>query len=127
MADNQVKIDNSSSQKGGAKNDPNQGQFKPAITATKPIVNNIQIEKNADLSTSLFWQFQKDFYLNSGPQAWIGQVPYYITSNSFIAKHYDELIQSALSDLTRQYILNKRKPIYIIELGGGTGKFAYQF
>ena len=51
-----------------------------------------------------------------------GVVPHFITSNSFIGKARDDF-EGYIRDMTSK--LDRTQPLYIIELGTGSGKFSY--
>ncbi|MBT4921901.1 MAG: hypothetical protein HON23_02680 [Rickettsiales bacterium] len=85
----------------------------------------IEIEANKPFANSRIWKLQKDFYKNQGVSAWIGKVPFYITSNCFLARKYAEMLINMISDGLRNQTFNPKHPIYIFELGSGNGKFAY--
>lgn len=77
------------------------------------------------LSESVLWNAQTQFYAKQGINAWINQVPYYITSNPFIADTYARICLRYLQD--NQANLDITQPIYILELGTGSGKFSFYF
>ncbi|MBT4989305.1 MAG: tetratricopeptide repeat protein [Rickettsiales bacterium] len=85
----------------------------------------IEIEANKPFVNSRIWKLQKDFYKNQGVSAWIGKVPFYITSNCFLARKYAEMLINLISDGLRNNTFNPKHPIYIFELGSGNGKFGY--
>ena len=85
----------------------------------------IEVEANKPFINSKIWKLQKDFYKNQGISAWIGKVPFYITSNCFLARKYAEMLINLISDGLRNKTFNPKHPIYIFELGSGSGKFAY--
>jgi hypothetical protein len=77
---------------------------------------------------------QRNFYKKKGLEAWgkgderkQGIVPFFITSNSFIAREYSRIFFSAMIDLYNSNKLDISCPIYIIELGAGHGKFSILF
>lgn len=77
-------------------------------------------------SESKLWSFMMDFYDKEGIQSWSkGIVPHFITSNTFIAKAYARILISYLSDLHKNGDLNMHEKIYLIELGGGSGKLCF--
>jgi len=92
------------------------------------------IDQNQRLSRSLLWQLQRKFFDELGIDAWsYGIVPHYITSNPYIAKVYARMIFAWLRDIVAQAqngqadSLDPSQPIYIIELGAGSGRLAYHF
>ena len=85
------------------------------------------LEQNQRLSKSLLWRFQRNFFDRQGVEAWNqGTVPHYITSNPFIANAYAKVIFGFLRDC-HAYGLDPSQPVYIMELGAGSGRFAYHF
>lgn len=90
------------------------------------------LEKNQRLSRSLLWKFQRRFFEREGVKAWEqGTVPHYVTSNPFIAGAYGKVVLGFLRDWYSAYGassgLDPSQPVYIIELGAGSGRFAYHF
>jgi hypothetical protein len=81
------------------------------------------------LSKSLIWDIQRQYFLKNGLKAWQDEfVPHYISSNPFIARAYGRIVLGYLRDLTAvQGALDSSQPIYIIELGAGSGRLAYHF
>lgn len=78
------------------------------------------------LSASPVWDIQKNYYKTLGIQAWEpSAVPSYVTTNPFIAHCYAKVISGFFDDHQRDNLHDKKR--YIIELGSGTGCFAYRF
>ena len=104
--------------------------------ANEAVEKDVVLEEKQRLSKSLIWQFQRAAYQDQGIENWVeGDLPYYITSNPFIATAYAKVVFAYFRDC---YALSTRaenettsldlsKPIYIIEVGSGTGRFAYYF
>lgn len=97
---------------------------------------NVVLEERRRLSESLIWQFQRAGYQEQGIENWRGgELPYYVTSNPFIATAYAKVAFAFLRDCVAVHDQSKNgasgidlsKPFYIIELGSGTGRFAYYF
>lgn len=85
-----------------------------------------KIEDAKRLSHSKLWEIQRNYFHTKGIDAWKGEVPFYVSSNSFIANHYATLILKLIQD----FKLNNAKEMpafHIIELGAGTGKFSFYF
>ena len=77
-------------------------------------------------SQSKLWSFMMEFYDKEGIQSWSKSiVPHFITSNAFIAKAYTRTIISYLSDLYKNGDLDVNEKIYLVELGGGSGKLCF--
>jgi tetratricopeptide (TPR) repeat protein len=96
---------------------------------------HIILETNRRLSQSLLWKVQRRFFNQKGVRAWSeGKVPHYVTNNPFIANAYGQVVFGFLRDCqaastTRGVCssLNPAQPVYLIELGAGSGRFAYHF
>lgn len=84
------------------------------------------LAQNQPFAQSILWDLQAEYFHSAGPEAWArGQVPHYITSNPRIARNYADLVFAYFRDLHRQG--HSRQPLTILELGAGSGKFAYNF
>ncbi len=80
----------------------------------------IKIEEKIALSQSCLWQAQRHYFEEEGIHAW-QQVPFFVSSNPFIADRYARLIAAYLQDID----IDPAEPVYIVELGSGTGQFSY--
>lgn len=89
------------------------------------------LEQGVRLSRSLLWKMQRRFYLEHGVKAWSqGEIPQYVTTNPVMARTYAQLFLAWLRDLSAQKsdsALDPAQPIYLVELGAGSGRFAYHF
>ncbi|MGD8775285.1 MAG: hypothetical protein PVF44_08205 [Syntrophobacterales bacterium] len=95
------------------------------------------LEEVKPLSQSILWKLQRNYFEGQGIEAWRqGTVPHYITSNPFIANAYAKVVFGFIRDCTAITgdsaddsfpPLDPGHPIYIIELGSGSGRFAYHF
>jgi hypothetical protein len=91
------------------------------------------LEDNLPLSHSLIWRRQREFYIQRGWGAWSAdKVPQFITNNPFIAEIYAGIAFQFLQECIEQdrhtsAPISPGKPLRILELGAGTGKFAYLF
>jgi len=86
------------------------------------------LEQNQRFSQSILWQLQRQFFEQQGVAAWQQSiVPQYITSNPFIAKSYAQLVFAWLRDMVAASALDVSQPVYIVELGAGSGRLAYHF
>ncbi|MEO0563988.1 MAG: SAM-dependent methyltransferase, partial [Chloroflexota bacterium] len=84
------------------------------------------LEENKRLSRSLLWDMQRRFFHQQGVNAWsAGIVPHYITSNPFMAWSYAHVVFGWLRDVAET--LDRKQPVYIVELGAGSGRLAYHF
>jgi tetratricopeptide (TPR) repeat protein len=96
----------------------------------------VVLEDKQRFSQSILWQLQRNFFEQQGIQAWQqGTVPHYITSNPHIANAYAQVVLGFLRDChivskdksSDIPVLDPSQPIYILELGSGSGRFAYHF
>ncbi|MEC7838530.1 MAG: tetratricopeptide repeat protein [Chlamydiota bacterium] len=88
----------------------------------------ITIEENKRLSESKLWELQEKAYTQYGPEAWADKgVPFYITSSPYTAKKYASVVLGYVRDVIRNKQLHPEKPIYIFDLGAGSGRFGYLF
>jgi SAM-dependent methyltransferase len=86
----------------------------------------IVLESGTPLSQSLLWQLQRRYFEQQGIQAWQESVvPHFITSNTYTANAYARVVLAYLKDWQRLESANGRH--YILELGAGSGRFAYHF
>ncbi len=87
-------------------------------------------ESYLPLSKSAIWQDARNYYQGKGVSAWkANAVPNYITTNPYIAQSYARVIDSFF-EIHRP--ARRRKEAtddtrYILELGAGSGRFAYHF
>jgi len=95
------------------------------------------LDKGKPLSQSILWKLQRNFFQGQGIEAWRqGTVPHYVTSNPFIANAYAKVVFGFIRDCRAVTEdsgnlsfppLDPSQPLYIIELGSGSGRFAYHF
>lgn len=83
---------------------------------------SVILDNNVLLSTASIWQRQCDFYAREGTAAWYNQVPFYATSNAFIARAYADMMIAFMDDWHAQH---GNQLFHIVELGAGSGQFAY--
>lgn len=87
---------------------------------------NTELEQRQRLSSSLLWQLQRSYFEQQGIEAWrSGAVPHHITSSPFIADAYARVVLGFLRDSFSS--LDHSQPVHIVELGSGSGRFAYAF
>ena len=91
----------------------------------------IVIEPATRLARSALWNLQTRAYTEFGPQAWTTKgVPSYVTSNPYIARSYAQVVLGYLRDclkLEGSTPIDLTHPLYIFDLGAGTGRFGYLF
>lgn len=80
------------------------------------------IEEQARLYDSCIWTVLEEYYKKASISAW-NQIPFYPTSNPFIAEVYADIILAFLTDCREE--LNYNEPVYILEMAAGSGCFSY--
>ncbi len=85
----------------------------------------IHLEQHQRFSKSVLWQVQRDYFDQEGINAWVNQVPFYVTSNPYMAKVYATLVISFVRDWIKLHPESKKHPFYIMELGTGSGQFSF--
>lgn len=89
-------------------------------------MTRIKLQEFKRFSESIMWKLMMDFYSSSGKDAWSKEiVPSFITSNCYIAKSYARLLAGYIQDLVRLGKLDTKHKVYIVELGGGSGRLAF--
>jgi tetratricopeptide (TPR) repeat protein len=106
----------------------------PETGRSSPAAGRCLGERDVLLSHSLLWRLQRRFFERAGARAWTdGPVPHYITTNPWIAASYAKVVFGWLRDLAgaasgdRRPPLDLGRPVHIVELGCGSGRFAYRF
>ena len=78
----------------------------------------IVLEKGVRLSKSILWGLQTAAYCQFGPDAWSSkEVPFYITSNPYIARQYAYVVLGYLRDCFAPNAatpIDLSQPIYIL-------------
>jgi tetratricopeptide (TPR) repeat protein len=85
----------------------------------------VTVEQHKRFSQCALWRMQREYFDKEGVNAWVNQVPFYITSNPFIANCYAELVFAFIMDTVKKNPEAKKHPFYIMELGTGSGRFSY--
>lgn len=83
------------------------------------------MNRGTPFSHSQIWQQQRNFYQESGIEAWASKVPYFATSNAFLAEAYFQQITTFWQETQKQPSYQGDAPFYIIELGAGSGLFSF--
>jgi tetratricopeptide (TPR) repeat protein len=91
--------------------------------------DRVRLDEPRRLSQSLLWQLQRRYFTRQGIDAWRqGIVPQYITSNPITAYAYAQVVTGFLRDCrAANRPFDASQPLYLIELGAGSGRFAYHF
>lgn len=87
----------------------------------------IDIDREKSFSKSMIWDLQRQFFSSSGVSAWDHAVPYFATSNPYIANSYAQIYLGVVEDWLTQHPDDQGKIFYVLELGCGHGKFAFHF
>ena len=80
------------------------------------------VEQSARLFESRIWPLLEEYYQKASISAW-NQIPFYPTSNPFIADIYADIIVTFLNDCGSELDLNE--PLYILEMAAGSGCFSF--
>jgi hypothetical protein len=85
------------------------------------------LEQKQRFSASCLWSIQRAYFKYEGMEAWgTGSVPYHITTNPFIARGYAKVILGFLRDNHLLFSATEGvAPLYIVELGAGSGCLAF--
>ncbi len=81
------------------------------------------LESDVRLSQSLLWRLQEDYFATHGIEAW-NAVPFHATSSAFVCETYADMVVAFLLDYAPQ--LDPAAPLWLIELGAGTGCFGWR-
>ncbi len=87
--------------------------------------STVVIEKDKKFSESCLWALQREYFHTEGIDAWVNQVPFYVTSNPFLANCYAHIIVRLAQDWTKKHPEAANQPFYIMELGTGSGRLSY--
>ena len=90
-------------------------------------MSEIILENKIRFSQSIMWTAQKNYYDEKGINAWDEDVPFYITSNPYIARDYAQTAIRFMQDWVRKNPESTKHPFYLLELGSGTGQFSFYF
>lgn len=85
----------------------------------------IVLEKSTRFSESLLWTMQKEYFDSQGVNAWVGAVPFYITTNPVMANTYAHVTLRYIQDHIHKNAYDPTEPFYIVELATGSGKFSF--
>lgn len=85
----------------------------------------VTIEQNKKLSDSVLWRVEREYFERKGIEAWLHEVPFYITSNTFIGKSYARIVIHFIRDWIAKHPEAKKHPFYVMETGTGPGQFSF--
>jgi tetratricopeptide (TPR) repeat protein len=84
------------------------------------------VETERRLSCSRLWTLQRSYFERRGVDAWrTAAVPEYVTNNPALASAYADVFLGFLRDALP--LLAPDEPFTLVELGAGSGRFAYLF
>lgn len=86
---------------------------------------SVFLEERKRLSESALWRMQREYFDKESINAWVNQVPFYITSNPFIAHCYARVTLNFILDWVQKHPEAMNHPFYILELGTGSGRFSF--
>lgn len=95
----------------------------PAILVEDGFKNEI-LDADKPLSKTTLWPLQEEYFTRENIRAW-EKVPFYVTSRAPFCESYADMVLAFLLDHKEE--LNYDHELFIVELGGGTGCFAYRF
>ena len=72
--------------------------------------NIITIDRDKKFSESALWEFQRSYFDREGIDAWVKDVPHYVTSNPFLANCYAQMTVRLVQDWVRKYPESKAHP-----------------
>ncbi len=84
------------------------------------------LETPRRLSESGLWALNERFYSEIGPDAW-DQVPEHVSTGAWSARVQADLALAFLQDLAADGLLSAEVTVTVLEVGCGTGRFAYRF
>ncbi|MFT5196916.1 MAG: hypothetical protein ACI85U_003955 [Candidatus Promineifilaceae bacterium] len=86
------------------------------------------IAADQPLSKSMLWDIQRAYFLQAGMQAWQDDiVPHQISCNPFMARAYAQVALGYLQDCVKNKRIDQSKPLYVVELGAGSGRLMVHF
>jgi tetratricopeptide (TPR) repeat protein len=95
-----------------------------AETRTGPVI----LEGARPLSRSLIWSITREYFERLGVDAFaFGAVPFMLTSGPILARRYAQVIEGFVADCKAGRLgpVDQDEPIYIVELGAGSGRLAF--
>ncbi len=88
----------------------------------------IALEDFVPFDQSLQWRIHDAYYASRGIAAWKeGALPYFGTGNYPAVRRDARLIVEVAEELVRAGRLGPEEEIFVLEIGGGLGQFAYNF
>ena len=88
-------------------------------------MSKVEVERKKRFSKSMLWDLQRGYFEEQGIFAWVNQVPYFVTSNSYVGETYANMVISFIRDWISNHPESKSHPFYIMELGTGSGQLSF--
>lgn len=85
----------------------------------------VTINRDKKFSESILWDFQRAYFEKKGIDAWIKEVPNYVTTNPFIANCYAQMTIRLIQAWSKQHPDAQNHPFYVMELGTGCGRLSF--
>ena len=96
---------------------------RPSGAPAGPLV---VVEDGVRLSESRLWGLQRAFFAGQDPLSWSrNRVPSYVTTNAFIARAAARVVMGFLDDAREGRLGAVPARVDVLELGAGSGRFAY--
>ncbi len=83
-------------------------------------------ERRARLGDSVIWPLLRGYYDMRGRRAWT-DVPNAVTTHTALAQAFARLAAAWQRDLRQHARSEGQRPLYVVELGAGSGRFAHGF
>jgi hypothetical protein len=90
----------------------------------------VPLEEAGPLSESILWRIHSEYFETHGISAWSsGDVPHRVTTSPVLARSYVRLVEGLVEDCAagRFGAVDESEPIYVVELGAGSGRFGFNF
>jgi hypothetical protein len=90
----------------------------------------VPLEDAVPLSESILWRIHGEYFETHGIAAWSsGDVPHRVTTSPLLARSYVRLVEGLVEDCAagRFGAVDDSQPIYVVELGAGSGRFGFNF
>lgn len=89
------------------------------------MTKKVLIEQNKRFSKSYLWQLQREYFEKEGINAWVSQVPFFVTSNPVVANCYATQVVHFIKDCLNKNPEARKHTFYLMELGTGSGQVSF--
>jgi hypothetical protein len=90
----------------------------------------VRLEEPVPLSQSVLWRLHDEYFASAGIDAWAsGAVPHQVTTGPALALSYAKIVEGFVADCLagRFGSIDTNAPLFVLELGAGSGRFGFQF